>query len=162
MGIAPIFAIPKLLSQIGLSKEDIDVFEVSLRHASCDLNTHTHIQINEAFASQFAYCVEELQIPIGKINPKHVSFIDLPSNQSELVFIFHSGGAIAISHPLGMSAYSMICKLIGLNEVLIAGVRQVVTGLAELKRRNAKILCTSMCVGSGMGAAGIFVNEARP
>lgn len=29
MGIAPIFAIPKLLSQIGLSKEDIDIFEVS-------------------------------------------------------------------------------------------------------------------------------------
>lgn len=107
MGIAPIFAIPKLLSQIGLSKEDIDIFE-----------------INEAFASQFAYCVEELQIPIEKINP--------------------NGGAIAISHPLGMT-----------------GVRQVVTGLAELKRRDAKILCTSMCVGSGMGAAGIFVNETH-
>lgn len=43
-----------------------------------------------------------------------------------------------------------------------AGVRQVVTGLAELRRRNEKILCTSMCVGSGMGAAGIFVNEAQP
>jgi len=41
-----------------------------------------------------------------------------------------------------------------------AGIRQVVTGLAELKRKNGKILCTSMCVGSGMGAAGIFVNEA--
>lgn len=41
-----------------------------------------------------------------------------------------------------------------------AGIRQVVTGLAELKRQNGKILCTSMCVGSGMGAAGIFVNEA--
>lgn len=43
--------------------------------------------------------------------------------------------------------------------VIIAGVRQVVTGLAELKRRNAEILCTSMCIGSGMGAAAIFVNE---
>ena len=43
--------------------------------------------------------------------------------------------------------------------VVIAGVRQVVTGLAELKRRNGKILCTSMCIGSGMGAAAIFVNE---
>ena len=30
MGIAPVFAIPKLLSQIGLSKEDVDVFEVSI------------------------------------------------------------------------------------------------------------------------------------
>ncbi|KAJ6610039.1 3-ketoacyl-CoA thiolase [Mycena sp. CBHHK59/15] len=107
MGIAPIFAIPKVLEQVGLKKEDIDVYE-----------------INEAFASQFAYCVEELGIPIEKINP--------------------NGGSIAISHPLGMT-----------------GVRQVVTGLAELKRKNGSLLCTSMCIGSGMGAAGIFVNEAR-
>lgn len=75
MGIAPIYAIPKVLSQLGLTKDDIDVFE-----------------INEAFASQFAYCVEELQIPIEKINP--------------------NGGSIAISHPLGMSKYSVTCKLI--------------------------------------------------
>ncbi|KAJ7103493.1 3-ketoacyl-CoA thiolase [Mycena belliarum] len=107
MGIAPIYAIPKVLEQVGLKKEDIDVYE-----------------INEAFASQFAYCVEELGIPIEKINP--------------------NGGAIALSHPLGMT-----------------GVRQVVTGLAELRRKNGSLLCTSMCIGSGMGAAGIFVNEAR-
>ncbi|KAJ7254071.1 3-ketoacyl-CoA thiolase [Mycena haematopus] len=107
MGIAPIFAIPKLLEQVGLKKEDIDVYE-----------------INEAFASQFAYCVGELGIPIEKINP--------------------NGGSIAISHPLGMT-----------------GVRQVVTGLAELQRKNGTLLCTSMCIGSGMGAAGLFVNEAR-
>lgn len=30
------------------------------------------IQINEAFASQFAYCVEELGISMDKINPKYV------------------------------------------------------------------------------------------
>ncbi|KII93505.1 hypothetical protein PLICRDRAFT_131359 [Plicaturopsis crispa FD-325 SS-3] len=107
MGISPVAAIPKVLAQTGLRKEDVDIWE-----------------INEAFASQFAYCVEQLEIPIDKINP--------------------NGGSIAITHPLGMT-----------------GVRQVVTGLAELRRRNADILCTSMCIGSGMGAAGIFVNEAR-
>jgi len=105
MGISPIYAIPKALAQAGLSKDDVDVYE-----------------INEAFASQYAHCVDQLGIPMTKINP--------------------NGGAIAISHPLGMT-----------------GVRQVVTGLAELKRRNAEILCTSMCIGSGMGAAAIFVNE---
>ena len=47
------------------------------------------------------------------------------------------------------------------TDFVTAGVRQVVTGLAELRRRNGQFLCTSMCVGSGMGAAGIFVNEAR-
>ncbi len=44
---------------------------------------------------------------------------------------------------------------------IVAGVRQIVTGLEELRRRNGDVLCTSMCVGSGMGAAGIFVNEQR-
>jgi acetyl-CoA acetyltransferase family protein len=108
MGIGPIAAIPKVLTQVGLTKDDIDIYE-----------------INEAFASQFAYCVEELGISMDKINP--------------------NGGSIAVTHPLGMT-----------------GVRQVVTGLAELRRRDKKLLCTSMCVGSGMGAAGIFVNEAQP
>ncbi|KAI9460980.1 3-ketoacyl-CoA thiolase [Lactarius psammicola] len=107
MGIAPIHAIPKVLDQIGLNYQDIDVFE-----------------INEAFASQFAYCVEQLKIPINNINP--------------------NGGSIALTHPLGMT-----------------GVRQVVTGLEELRRRNGEFLCTSMCVGSGLGAAGIFINERR-
>ncbi|EIW64694.1 thiolase [Trametes versicolor FP-101664 SS1] len=108
MGIGPVAAIPKVLAKTGLQKEDVDVWE-----------------INEAFASQFAYCVEQLQVPIEKINP--------------------NGGSIALTHPLGMT-----------------GTRQVVTGLAELKRRGADILCTSMCIGSGMGGAAIFVNEARP
>ncbi|KAI0033149.1 3-ketoacyl-CoA thiolase [Vararia minispora EC-137] len=108
MGIAPVFAVPKVLDAYGLSNEEIDLYE-----------------INEAFASQFAYCVEELMIPLEKINP--------------------NGGSIALTHPLGMT-----------------GVRQVVTGLAELRRRNGDLLLTSMCIGSGMGAAGIFVNEVRP
>ncbi|CDO71538.1 hypothetical protein BN946_scf184911.g8 [Trametes cinnabarina] len=108
MGISPVAAIPKVLAKTGLQKEDVDVWE-----------------INEAFASQFAYCVEQLQVPIEKINP--------------------NGGSIALTHPLGMT-----------------GTRQVVTGLAELKRRGAEILCTSMCIGSGMGGAAIFVNEAPP
>lgn len=56
----------------------------------------------------------------------------------------------------------MLLWLLSLDAKLsVAGVRQVVTGLAELKRRNGSLLCTSMCVGSGMGAASIIVNEAR-
>lgn len=33
-------------------------------------------QINEAFASQFAYCVEQLDIPVEKINIKFVCYPD--------------------------------------------------------------------------------------
>ena len=52
------------------------------------------------------------------------------------------GGAIALGHPLGCT-----------------GTRQIVTGLSECRRQKAKILLTSMCIGTGMGMAGLFVNE---
>ncbi|XP_006454296.1 hypothetical protein AGABI2DRAFT_175902 [Agaricus bisporus var. bisporus H97] len=53
-----------------------------------------------------------------------------------------NGGAIAFGHPLGAT-----------------GARQIATGLNELHRRRGKVLVTSMCIGTGMGAAGIFVRE---
>lgn len=52
------------------------------------------------------------------------------------------GGAIALGHPLGCT-----------------GIRQIVTGLSECRRRKGRILLTSMCIGTGQGAAGLFVNE---
>ena len=52
------------------------------------------------------------------------------------------GGAIALGHPLGCT-----------------GARQICTGLSECRRRKAKVLLTTMCIGTGMGMAGIFVNE---
>ncbi|GAB7359173.1 hypothetical protein MBLNU230_g5240t1 [Neophaeotheca triangularis] len=52
------------------------------------------------------------------------------------------GGAIALGHPLGCT-----------------GARQIVTGLSECRRTKSKILLTSMCIGTGMGMAGLFVNE---
>jgi acetyl-CoA acyltransferase 1 len=52
------------------------------------------------------------------------------------------GGAIAFGHPLG-----------------VTGARQVATLLTELKRTGKKVGLTSMCVGSGMGMAGLFVAE---
>lgn len=53
------------------------------------------------------------------------------------------GGAIALGHPLGAT-----------------GARQIVTGLSECRRQGKKILLTSMCIGTGQGMAGLFVNEA--
>ncbi|KAL5114855.1 hypothetical protein ACEQ8H_007232 [Pleosporales sp. CAS-2024a] len=52
------------------------------------------------------------------------------------------GGAIALGHPLACT-----------------GARQIVTGLSECRRQKKKILLTSMCIGTGMGMAGLFVNE---
>ncbi|QRW17404.1 acetyl-CoA C-acetyltransferase [Rhizoctonia solani] len=53
-----------------------------------------------------------------------------------------NGGAIALGHPLGCT-----------------GARQVATAFAHAKRTNERIIVTSMCIGSGMGMAAVFVNE---
>lgn len=105
MGVGPAAAIPVVLEKTGLSKDDVDIYE-----------------INEAFASQCLFCINELGLDQKKINPK--------------------GGAIAFGHPLG-----------------VTGARQVSTLLTELRRTKQKIGVTSMCIGTGMGMAAVWVAE---
>ncbi len=50
-----------------------------------------------------------------------------------------NGGAVALGHPLGAT-----------------GARLTVTALGELERRDAKRALITMCVGGGMGAAGVI------
>ncbi len=52
------------------------------------------------------------------------------------------GGAIAFGHPLGCT-----------------GARQVSTLLYQLRRTNQKVGVTSMCIGTGMGMAAVWVAE---
>lgn len=52
------------------------------------------------------------------------------------------GGAIALGHPLGAT-----------------GARQLVTLFSELERTDKHLGLISMCIGTGMGAAGVFQRE---
>ena len=102
MGIAPVFAIPKLLKAHGLTIGDIGLWE-----------------LNEAFAVQTVYIRDTLGIPNDRFNV--------------------NGGAISIGHPYGLS-----------------GARMVMHALIEGKKRDAKYVVVTMCIGGGMGAAGLF------
>ena len=52
-----------------------------------------------------------------------------------------NGGASALGHPLGCT-----------------GAKLTATLLAEMRRRKVRYGMVTMCVGGGMGAAGIFEN----
>jgi len=75
MGIGPAYAIPAALRSVRLTADDVDVFE-----------------INEAFASQAKWCVDELNLDSDKVNP--------------------NGGAIALGHPLGATGARQIATLV--------------------------------------------------
>ncbi|WP_287001823.1 MULTISPECIES: acetyl-CoA C-acyltransferase [Gordonia] len=102
MGIGPVFAVPKLLKQHGLTVDDIGLWE-----------------LNEAFASQALYCRDELGIDPERFN------VD--------------GGGISVGHPYGMT-----------------GARCVGHALTEGRRRGVRYCVVTMCIGGGMGAAGLF------
>ena len=86
MGLGPIYAVPKVMDETGLTVDDMDV-----------------IELNDP----------------AKVNP--------------------NGGALALGHPLGATGAILSCKL-----------------LDELKRTDKKYGLVTMCIGGGMGAAGIY------
>lgn len=153
MGIGPWKAIPVALAKAGIEQDDVDVYE-----------------INEAFASQCLWCVRELGLNEKKVRLGAKSYPSLimtpfpiPYLSSSLSLSFFNppprnffektankhnkqinpiGGAIAFGHPLGCT-----------------GARQVSTLLNELGRSRKKIGVSSMCVGTGMGMAAVWVRE---
>ena len=102
MGIGPKEAIPRALSQVGISLQDLG-----------------WIELNEAFAAQSLAVIGDIGLDPAKVNPL--------------------GGAIALGHPLGAT-----------------GAIRTATLLHGLRRSKQKYGMVTMCIGTGMGAAGIF------
>ena len=102
MGIGPKEAIPRALKQAGLTKDQIDWYE-----------------LNEAFAAQSLAVIQDLGLDPSKVNPL--------------------GGAIALGHPLGAT-----------------GAIRTATLVHGLRRHKKKYGMVTMCIGTGMGAAGII------
>ena len=104
MGLGPIYAVPKVMAQTGMTIDQMDV-----------------IELNEAFASQALACIRDLKLPVEKVNPY--------------------GGAMALGHPMGATGAFLTAKALDyLQDPETAGKYALVT----------------MCIGGGMGAAGIF------
>ena len=104
MGIGPVEAVPKVLTQTGLDLDDIGL-----------------VELNEAFAAQSLAVLQELGISEDIVNV--------------------NGGAIALGHPLGCT-----------------GAKLTATLLHEMIRREVRYGLCTMCVGGGMGAAGVIEN----
>ena len=105
MGVGPAVAIPKVLKIAGMTLDQMEL-----------------IELNEAFAAQAIYCINELGI------------------NEEITNV--NGGAIALGHPLGCTGAKLTTQLI-----------------YEMQERKARWGLVSMCIGFGMGAAGIFEIE---
>jgi acetyl-CoA acyltransferase len=81
------------------------------------------------------------QIDLIELNEAFASQVlaclkEMPLDDSRLNV---NGGAIALGHPLGCT-----------------GAKLTATLLHEMKRRGSRYGMVTMCVGGGMGAAGIF------
>lgn len=87
---APVTAIRQVLDRAGRSVGDVDLFE-----------------INEAFAVQMLACVQQLDLPLDRVNVH--------------------GGAIALGHPIGASGARVLTTLLSALEQ-----RQLRTGVASL------------------------------
>lgn len=104
MGLGPIYAVPKVMDQVGMTVDQMDV-----------------VEINEAFASQSLACIDTLGFDMKKTNPY--------------------GGAMALGHPMGATGAFLTMKALDyLQDPETAGKYALVT----------------MCIGGGMGAAGVF------
>src|SRR6056297_2985041 len=113
MGVGPAYAIPKVLKMADMKVDDIGLFEV-----------------NEAFASQAIYCLQQL----GLYDKR-----ELWESGSDKRMINVNGGAIALGHPLGCTGAKLCSQL-----------------MTEMQARGVKYGIESMCIGGGMGAAAIF------
>lgn len=120
MGIGPIFAIRNLYKYLGVENKDIDI-----------------VEMNEAFASQSIYCLQELGLDMDKVNP--------------------NGGAIALGHPVGATGARQVATLLA---ELKRQDKEM--GIVSMCARYAFVFIVGsllMFSSTGMGVASLFIRE---
>jgi acetyl-CoA C-acetyltransferase len=90
MGTGPVHAIRKLLAKTGISLNDVGL-----------------IELNEAFAAQALYCINELKLDLEKTNV--------------------NGSGISLGHPIGATGAILTLKII--NEMIRRNVRYGIVSL---------------------------------
>lgn len=131
MGVGPAYAIPRVLELTGLSKDDIDIYE-----------------INEAFASQAVFSAEKLGLDFNKVNPVGGAIAlghPLGCTGSRQIA---TGLAEAKREKKQLLVTSMVSCCISASKLYRL---RLLIRLFSLQ--------FTQCVGSGMGMASVIVNE---
>src|SRR5204862_475673 len=121
---------PDAYLSMGLTAERLAKRFGITREQADEFSLHSH-QKALAAIREGKFDDETVPVPVSFSTP----------NGSKPKRIDPNGGAIALGHPLGCT-----------------GAKLTATIIRELKRRNGRYGIVTMCVGGGMGAAGIFEN----
>jgi acetyl-CoA acyltransferase len=107
----------------------------ALKMAGLSLADIDCIELNEAFAAQSLAVIKEIGLDAAKVNV--------------------NGGAIALGHPLGCTGAKLTATILRELQRLDSA-----SGGSQSRDSKGRYGLVTMCVGGGMGAAGVFESIA--
>ncbi len=112
----------------------IKAVPAALERAGMTLDQIDEIELNEAFASQAIACMRDLGLEPGLDDD-----LDPAKDKDKDIVVNPYGNAMALGHPMGATGIFLTCKM-----------------LDWLRENNKTYGIVTMCIGGGMGAAGVF------
>ncbi|MCR4842457.1 MAG: thiolase family protein [Eubacterium sp.] len=112
----------------------IEAVPVALKRAGMTMDQIDEVELNEAFASQAIACMQDLGLEAGLDDD-----LDPAKDKDKDIVVNPYGNAMALGHPMGATGIFLTCKM-----------------LDWLRENDKKYGIVTMCIGGGMGAAGVF------